>query len=187
MKASPARAAAPPPPEAQADGPNGLEAFSLELGQRYPNRMIRRFIMPTTVRECREIFLLEITSRDEVNAAIFADATMSDIEKSSVRLSADAERREAIRLSIVGMGTQEGGRRAAPADPVSYQHVNHDGIPFGALNEWSGKAWTSLHAYFGQLNGVPADELSEGIKGARTVGAYAPPTSGTPASADGGR
>lgn len=187
MKTATTRAAAPPPPEAQADGMHPLDAFSLELGQRFPNRMIRRFVMPSTVKECREVFLLEITSRDEVQAAIMADAMMSDLEKASIRLSADAERREAIRLSIVGVGTQEGGRRAAPADPVTYQHVNHDGIPFAALNDWSGKAWTSLHAFFGQLNGVPADELAEGIREARTVGAYAPPTSGTPASAAGGR
>lgn len=187
VKAATTRATAPPQPEAQADGPSALEAFSLELAQRLPDRMVRRFVMPSTVREVREVFIMEMTSREEVQAAIMADATMSDIEKGSIRLSSDAERRECIRLSIVGLGKQDGGRRALPTDPVSYEHVNHDGIPFSALNGWSGKAWTSLHAYFGQLNGVPADELSEGIREARTVGAYAPPTSGTPASASGGQ
>ncbi len=176
----------PQPDEGDGAG-SPLETFSRELGQRYPDRLIKRFVMPSTVRDCREVFMLEITSRDEVQAAIMADALMSDIEKRSVRLSADAERRECIRLAIVGLGEQFGGRKAELLAPISYRHVNHDGAPFGDINDWSGKAWTSLHTYFGQLNGVPSEELAEGLKGARTVGAYALPTSGIPASADGGK
>lgn len=157
-----------------------LQAFSAELAQRLPNRYVRRFVLPSVVREAREVFLVELTSRDEIEAAQMADALMTPIERASVRLTNDAEQREAIRLSIVGLGKPAGRG-------IVYEHVNHDGVPFADLNEWTRRAWTCLHAYFAQVNGVPTDELHEGIRGARTVGAFAPPTSGTPASAADGR
>lgn len=157
-----------------------LREFSAELAQRFPGRYVKRFVMPSTVRECAEIFMVELTSRDEVEAAQMADAMMSAIERASVRLTNDAEQREAIRLSIVGLGKSVNGR-------VAYEHVNAEGVPFAELNDWTRRAWTCLHAYFGQMNGVPTDELLEGIRGARTVGAFAPPTSGIPASAVDGR
>lgn len=178
--------AAPAAPPANVEGVEGaapdspLMRFSRELGNRFPNRMIRRYVMPSSVRECREIFMMEITSREEVEAAIMADATMSILEKSSVRLSGDAERRECIRLSIVGIGAGKLG------ELVTYRHTNQDGEPLSEISDWSGKAWTAMQTYFGMLNGVPTEELAEGLKGAQTVGAFAPPTSGTPASAASG-
>lgn len=162
-----------------------LRKFSRELADRLPERMIRRYKMPTAIRECREVFMMEITSRDEVEAAIMADATMSAIEKGSIRLSADAERRECIRLAIVGLGKLSDRRDAS--SPIVYTHVNHDGVPFADINDWSGKAWTALQTWFGTLNGVPAEELAEGLAGAETVGAYAPPTSAIRASAESGK
>lgn len=158
-----------------------LQEFSAELAARFPDRMIKRFVMPSTVRECREIFLLELTSRDEIEAAQMADATMSGLEKASVRLTNDAERREAIRLAIIGLGKPGDDKR------IAYEHAGAEGAPFYELNTWSAKAWTTLHAYFGQLNGVPMDEIAEGIQGARIVGAFAPPTSAILASAAGGK
>lgn len=158
-----------------------LSEFSAELADRFPGRYVKRFVMPSTVRECAEIFMVELTSRDEIEAAQMADAMMSAIERASVRLTNDAEQREAIRLSIVGLGKLGSDKR------IAYESVNADGVPFAELNDWTRRAWTCLHAFFGQMNGVPTDELLEGIRGARTVGAYAPPTSGTPASAADGR
>lgn len=186
-----AKAAAPPPPTSTVEGVEGaapdspLAKFSRELGDRFPNTMVRRYLMPTSVRECREVFMREITSRDEVEAAIMADALMSPIEKASVRLSGDAERRECIRLSVVGLGKLSD--KSNPASAIAYEHVNQDGAPFGDINEWSGRAWTALQTYFGTLNGVPMEELAEGLAGAQTVGAFAPPTSATRASAANGR
>lgn len=187
MARNPNRApAAPPtaPPVGGVEGIEGaapdspLERFSRELAQRFPHRMVRRYIMPGTVREAREVFIMEITSRDEVEAAIMADAVMSTIEKQSIRLSGDSERRECIRLSLVGI------RRTA-AD--AYEHLNADGAPLSEINEWSGKAWTALQTFFGTLNGVPVEELAAGLQGALTVGAFAPPTSAIRASAESGK
>lgn len=161
-----------------------LATLSRELADRFPNRLIRRFRMPSSVRECREIFLVEMTSRDEVQAAIFADAVMSIDEKRSVRLSAEAERREAIRLSVVAIG----GRKVPYGGAVtSYEHVNHDGAPFSELSDWTMAAWTALQTWFTTMNGVPTEELAMGLLGAETVGAYAPPISATRASAESGK
>jgi hypothetical protein len=179
----------PPPPSddvrdtSSADSPLGK--FSREMAQRFPSRMVRRYVMPHNVRECREVFMMEITSREEIDAAIFADATMSNVEKASIRLSSDAERRECIRLALVGIG--ELTDKDNPASPVKYRHTNNDGTPLAEINEWSGKAWTALQTYFGVLNGVPQEELVSGLVGAETVGAYAPPISAIRASAESGK
>ncbi len=181
-----------PPPETSADDvleatTSNLEQFSQQLAARYPDRMIQQFVMPTNVRECREIFLMEITSRDEIRAAALADAMMSPQERASQKLANDAEKRECIRISIVGIGERAGGWRAPDGVAISYRHVDNNSIPFVEINDWSGKAWASLHTYFGQLNGVPIVEIEKGIMEARTVGAFAPPKSAIPASADTGR
>lgn len=190
MGANKAQAKAKGPPEAERQleelQPVGdvmtpeLQAFSEALAKRFPDRFIKRFVMPVVVREAREVFMVEMSSRDEIEAAQMADATMSAIERASVRLTNDAENREAVRLTIVGLGKLVNGR-------IVYEDANTEGVPLAELNRWSQRAWTCLRAYFGQLNGVPTDELLEGIKGARIVGAFAPPTSAIHASAAGGR
>lgn len=169
-------------PAASAPERTPRDEFEEELAQRFPNRLIRNFRMPTTVREAREVYILEITSKEEIQAATFADATMSLVEKSSMRLTADAERRECIRLAIVGLVEGKVGERER------FRHVNDDGAPFGEINSWSAKATTALHAFFGVVNGVPTEEIAGGIAEARTVGAFAPPrTNATPSAAEPGR
>lgn len=179
---------------AVSEGPIGnVDQLSRELAQRFPDRFVQRFVMPFNVREAREVFLMEITNRDEINAAVLADALMSAQERASYKLAADAERRECIRISLVAIGEGKVGAVIDPKTgerakvPVAYRHTGADGLPFVEINDWSGKAWAALHTFFGQLNGVPTDELRQGIEGAQTVGAFAPPQSETLASADPGR
>lgn len=157
-----------------------IERFSRELAQRFPDLMIKRFVMPPSVRAVREVFIRELLGKDEIEAALMADALMSDIERRSMKLSMEAERRESIRIAIVGIG-----RGATGA--VEYEHTNTGGVPFAAPNKWNLGVWACLHNYFAETNGVPSSEIAEGIKGAQTVGAFAPPTSATRASADHGR
>lgn len=172
----------PPPDDATASGASTetpLVRFSRELAQRFPDTLVQRFVMPSTIMQCREVFIREVTSADETEAAIYADQTASKIEKESVRLMNDAENREIVRLAIVGFGDNKSGAMA-------YEHVNHDGIPLERINGWPQKAWAALRHYFSQINGVPMSEIREGIEGAQTVGAFAPPTSATqPANGDG--
>jgi hypothetical protein len=175
-------AAPPPDPDPDAEQRDRLERFSAELAKRLPDKFIKRFVLPGNIREAREILMMEIDGKDEIAAAAMADATMSAQERASTKLAQDAERRESIRLAIVGLGVRRGGRGAPDDAPIDYQHVNADGVPFTAINTWTQKAWSCLYAYHGQLNGVPFDELYQGIAEARTVGAFGPPTSGTPES-----
>ena len=157
-------------------GDTPLARFSRELATRFPKLEIKRFVMPASVRDCREIFFREAKSTDEVEAAIMAEQMMSPIERASERLAQEAQRREVIRLTLVGVGEGEVGS-------ISYRHVNHDGVPVAAIENWTARAWTSMHTYYGELNGVPTSELREGIKEARIVGAFASPTGETPPSA----
>lgn len=164
------------PQDGSTDAP--IDRFSRELALRFPKTMIKRFTMPKSVRDCREIFFRETKSRDEIEAAIMAESMMSPLERASERLAQEAQRREVIRMTLVGIGD-----RAPDGSTSGYRHVNHDGIPLAEINDWSGGAWTSMHTYFGELNGVPAAELRSGIAEARTVGAFASPTNETPESA----
>lgn len=157
-----------------------LAEFSKALAERFPNRLVQRFVLPRKVREARELFIREVDSDDTVEAAILADATMSSIEKGSFKLTLEAERRQLAKLAIVGLGLQRGGR-------VVYELANHDGIPLAFDPAWTEPAWTTLLRYYNEVNGVPQEELDEGTQGALTVGAFAPPMSVTPASADTGR
>lgn len=167
------------PPKIRAVSAELIE-FSKALGERHPNRMIQRFVLPGKVREARELFIREVDSNDTVEAAILADATMTAIEKGSFKLTMEAERRQLAKLSIVGIGVLRNGR-------VVYEHANSDGIPLAFDPPWTEAAWTALLKHYNDVNGVPVDELEEGTQGALIVGAFAPPMHATPASADTGR
>lgn len=173
--------ASPPPSTATDDTP--LRRFSQQLAQRFPKRVVKHFVMPRNVREAREIFIIEITSDEEIQAAIFAESSMSSIERASQKLAQEAERRECIRQSIVGLGRTADG---SAEGEVIYEVANANGVPL-EMPGWTSKAWAALHAFFGEVNGVPTAELIEGIVGARTVGAFELPTSATRASAETGR
>lgn len=153
-----------------------LQQFERELEERYPNRVIKRYDIPAAVKQARAIYLMEITSRDEIQASIYADAMMSNIEKASIKLSAEAERRECVRLSIVGVVYRDG----------TYKHANK-GAAFHEIDNWPAKATACLQTYFNDINGVPTSELIEGLRGARLIGAAEPPTNATPASASTGK
>lgn len=158
-----------------------LAQFSAELAERFPRRVIQRFIMPKAVRECREVFIIEISSREELDAAIFTESIVTPAERSSAKLMAEAERREVIRISIVGLGELHNGA-------IAYRHTNvNAAVPFAEISDWPSKAWVALHRFYGEVNGVPTAELDEGTKGAQIVGAFYAPKTATPDGADTGR
>lgn len=157
---------APPDDVTNAD----LVRFETALQARYPGRVIKRYEMPANISQARAVYILELTSRDELEAAKMADTLMEAIERSSNRLAAARERTEMMRVSLVGLVTR---------NPLGYRHVNHDGAPFMEIDNWPAKATTALAAFYGDCNGINTAELGEGIMGARTIGATAPPTSGT--------
>lgn len=140
-------------------------AFEAEIMKRYPGRRITRFDFPSGMDEALAVYLFEMKAKDELAAAEMADATMSDTERKSMNRALEAERREAIRLSIVGL---------VEADPASgairRRHVDQ-AVPLMEIDEWSSKAWAALRTYFGDLNGLPVEELGNAVRGARKLGA----------------
>lgn len=157
--------AAQPPPSVDE---TALERFERELHARYPERITRRYAMPSAVKQCLAVYLVEVTTRDEIQASIYADATMTQLEKRSAQLVSEAQRRETMRASIVGLVTRD-------QTPV-YRHVNNGGAPFHEFDEWPAKVSAALLTYFNELNGLNTDELIEGLKGARTIGTSPPPS-----------
>jgi hypothetical protein len=161
---------------------DALEGFERELRQRFPLPWpIKQYVLPKQVTECAEIFVRELKSRDVIAAAEMADALMTTMQKSSQKLSREAEERECIRIAIVGLGARlEDGT-------VAYRHVNNTGAPLAEINDWGKRVWDALAMYYNDVNGLPAEEFFEGLRGARTVGVSAPRTDGIPANASPGR
>lgn len=160
--------------------PPGLAKFSEELAGRFPKRTIKRYVLPTVVNECAEVFIRELTSYDCIEAAILADGLMSAVEKTNAKLAEAAEKREQIRIAIVGVADR------LPTG-VSYRHVNAGAAPLGEINDWGKRVWDALEVYYNDVNGMPLEEFVSGLKGAQIVGAFAPPNRETLASASGGR
>lgn len=170
--------------------PEALAQFSRDLATRFPGLEVKRYVLPRVVTQCREVFIRELTSEDIIMAASFADSLMSGNEKSSIKLSRDAEERECVRVAIVGFGNAplEGkDARGNVWGPCAYRHVNMDGVPLGEINGWPKRMWDAFTRYYNDVNGLPLDEFISGMQEAQIVGAFAPPTSGIPASASPGR
>lgn len=161
---------------------SALEAFERELRQRFPLPWpIKQYVLPKQVSECAEVFVRELKSRDVIAAAEMADALMTTMQKSSVKLAREAEERECIRIAIVGICER------LDDGTMFYRHVNNTGAPLAEINDWGKRVWDALALYYNDINGLPAEEFFEGLRGARTVGVSAPRTDGIPANASPGR
>lgn len=142
--------------------------FETQVLQRNPTRKhIRRFDFPADVEEARAVYMFEQTGKDDLQAAEAADLSMSDAERRSTQRAADAERREGIRLTIIAMiQVDEAGRTVR-------RHVDQS-RPLVELDDWSSKAWMCLRTFFGELNGLPMEELGKAVRGARRLVAATP-------------
>lgn len=137
-------------------------AFEAQLRERHPRRAIERIDFPSQVTDARAVYMTELTSRDTIRAAEMADSVMTDIERKSGDLAVQAERRESVRLSVVGVVGPHGDRRAID-----------QAKPLMELDDWSQRAWTCLFNGFQQLNGLPMEDVKKMLAGARRVGVAA--------------
>jgi hypothetical protein len=161
-------AAVPPPPPSAED-----LAFEAEIMSRLAGRDVRRFEMPDAVEEVSAIYMVKLRGKDEITAADMADATMTDLERQSQVRAAEAERREAIRLSIVALVGRDGRHR----------HIDQS-APLVEIDEWSMPTRFVLQAFFGEMNGVELDKVGKAVREARRLGAGRLPAN-QPAAADG--
>jgi hypothetical protein len=86
----------------------------------------------------------ELTAKDEIEAAVWADKFMSEALRNSAMAAIGAEQREAMRLSLV---------------EVDGEPVNQNGVPFLAMDSWSLKTIRLAQTAFNDLNGVDAEDL----------------------------
>lgn len=141
-------------------------AFEKELTARNPDRKyITRYDFPEEVEEARAVYVFKMKARDELLAAETAELTMSAAERKSSKLALEAERREAIKLSIVALITVDPDTGA-----ITRRHVDQS-VPLIELDEWSSQAWGALRIFHGDLNGIPWEELGKAVRRARRVGA----------------
>lgn len=86
------------------------------------------------------VTMREITGRDELEAAKAADALT---EQKSAEALTDADRREAVRISIV----------AIDKEPVDHT------VPLFAIDQWPRRTRKALERFFADLNGVNMQEI----------------------------
>jgi len=100
----------------------------------------------------RELFV-----RDDLEIALRCDANMAQAARGSFVALMQAQKREAVRLSIVAI-------QRSPDEP--FERVN-DGAQFTEMDDWRQPTYTRALACFGELNGASEDEGF--LKGARPV------------------
>jgi hypothetical protein len=169
-----------PPPEISAED----REFEAEIIRRNPDRRrIMRFDFPAEVSEARAVYMFEMKAKDELAAADMADANMTDAERKSMQRSIEAERREGIRLSICGLILVD-----EATGNLTRMHVDQ-AKPLMMIDDWSIKAWAALRTFFGDLNGLPVEELGNAVRGARRLSAataHAPQPRAATATPSGG-
>lgn len=135
------------------------QTFELELVGRNPGRRIMRFDFPADVQDARAVYMIALKGKDLLVASQAADATMTSIEKASGKLTYEAELRESIRLSIVGLVMPDGARR----------HIDQS-VPLAEIDDWSLGALFCLRNFHTDINGVPIEEVGKAVREARRIG-----------------
>lgn len=113
----------------------------------------KRYPMPKGT-EAKTITMRELRGGDEILAALAADQIMTASAKMNIALAMQYERRESARLSIVEID----GVALAADDPKRQQ-----------IDDWGLRAWTAIMRFYGDLNGLPEDELGNCLTGAVDV------------------
>lgn len=113
----------------------------------------KRYTLPDGM-SCRSFVMRELTSQDEIEAAIWADKKRGSAQDGVLSV-VGGEQREAIRLSFV---------------EVDGNPVNVDGVPFTAMDKWTYRTMRYVQKAFTDLNGVQQDDLESFSEGAEIVG-----------------
>lgn len=101
--------------------------------------------------DIKSFVMREVGAKDEMEAAIWAEKSLSSAERTNAMAVVGAQQRECMRLSLV---------------EVDGSPVNHDGIPFKAMDQYSIKTLRFLQYAFNLMNGVDDDDLKNFEAGA---------------------
>lgn len=103
--------------------------------------MIKRYTMPKG-SPASTVTMRELSGRDELEAAKAADALTP---QKTVEALTDAERREAVRISLVEI------------DGKAIDHA----VPLFEIDEWPRRARKALEAFFADLNGINRSDVDK--------------------------
>ena len=136
-----------------------------------PHLLRKRFTLPAGC-SVGSFVMRELTGPDELEAAMWADKKMDKDRRSDAVAVMEGEQREAMRLAFT---------------EVDGEPVNHDGIPFVAMDLWTYRTMRFAQTAFSDVNGVQIDELQSFKEGAELVmGPESLPTHQEPAATTGG-
>lgn len=158
------RAAPTPPAALEAASDPAFAAFEEMLRASFPDKRVRRCPMPDGVAQVAVIWIRELDSDDELQAAELADLFATDTQRRKPRLMMQLEQREAKRVSICAIQ-----RRGQAPELITH------GVPFVEINKWPQGFWAALELHYLDLNGLPPEELGKSLAGAAVLGATLPP------------
>lgn len=123
-------------------------------------RTMKRYPLPEYC-DCRSVVMRELDTRDEIEAAIWADKAANSALADSQMAAFQADQRESIRLALVEVDGVE---------------VNVGGMPYKAMDGWSMRTMRFIREFYADLNGVEQDDLKNALKGAKVLTELTDPT-----------
>lgn len=151
------RKAAPKTPE-DIGIPEHILAAAREIAAGPPRKTVKVLAAPPNVDDFTAIIMREVDSNDSVQAAINADALMSDLEKRSQRLGLQREQQESVKLSIV-----------AVCYPASGWELVDQSSVWIEPDSWSSKSWAAMLIWFNELNSIRTEDAKKRLAEAVTI------------------
>ena len=118
-----------------------------------PHLTAKRYQLPDYCT-VREVVMRELDGQDDIEASIWADKNATSAIRGSAVAAMVADQRESIRLSLL---------------EVDGVPVNHDGIPFTAMDDWTSVTFRFLQQFYADLNGAKENDLKNSIAGAEII------------------
>lgn len=113
----------------------------------------KRYRLPAGC-SCNEFVMRELTNKDRVEAAIWADQHKNAAAPDDAYAQVDQRLHEAVRLALVA---------------VDGEAVNANGVPYMALDKWTERTMTFAMRAYQDLNGIDPEEVEDFLRGAEIV------------------
>ena len=123
-----------------------------------PHLTAKRYTLPSYC-SVQSVVMRELDGQDDIEASVWADKNASSTVKESAVAAMVADQRESIRLSLL---------------EVDGKPVNHDGLPFMAMDHWSSRTFRFLQQFYGDLNGATNEDLKNAVTGAELISRLTP-------------
>jgi hypothetical protein len=132
-----------------------------------PHLMAKRYTLPDYC-SVQSVVMRELDGQDDIEASVWADKNASSTVKESAVAAMVADQRESIRLSLL---------------EVDGKPVNHDGLPFMEMDNWTSRTFRFLMQFYGDLNGATNEDLKNAVTGAELIQSLTPGPGASPEEA----